>query len=609
MFPKRYTISQAYHLLLRSAIIIGLTASCSTSDELNPMETESESTEKPNTHTGIALNNIDASVLQASVESFQRSAAVEQPSQPSAAASTSDGGLACDVAWSSHSTHRASATGYTLQWGSIGTATQIAIQPRNYAATSYSTYNVSAAGTISATSPYYFETANSDVITSWYPYNSGSLSSFAVQSNQSTLANYIASDLLYASSAVNATSQSLSYSHKMAQIIVDVTVSNANYLTNSEVQSLTIAGLKTNCTTNFASLSGNAVRNPTFTTGSTTATITAYRYAKSSTSTTSTATFILCVPAQTISTSQVFTVTVGGTAYTGKLSTAQALVSGAAYNLNIGITAEKIRYIGRTSSTYAVGDFYATYANGQSAIIANTTAALTTAKNNSCTPIAYIFSKSPITSDQNRGWTMGYALSISYTGAAAWSTNTSQTVQSTVYAQSNYAAACSDMNGYDETHRVTDNASYNSTTYPAFFTAVNYISTVPVPKQTSGWFLPSFGQCFIAHVNLYGGYSNTSYLKTGNETQYRNGWRDGINGVPSGFCATYESKRATQWSNVNSVFSPSTASYTLSCWTSTESSAGWALCTDGYDDDGPYIGVQRFEPKTSPRSVIPALAF
>jgi len=273
MHTHRYhrSFCSIHHLCTLSSIILFSLAvvSCSSDDDFSSKSQNAE--EPPTQNTGVALDNFEANILQASVEPFTRSAASEQPAidvnLSPFAPPASDDGLSCEVTWGTSNLTRASDTGYNLQWSNIS-ATQIAIQPRGYAATTYNTYTVTTAGNVSATTPYYFETANSDVITSWYPYNSGSLTSFTVKTDQSTVANYIASDLLYTSAVVSATSQSLAYSHKMAQIIVDVTVSNANYLTNSEVQSLTISGLTTNCTTNFASFSDNAVRNLTFTTGS-----------------------------------------------------------------------------------------------------------------------------------------------------------------------------------------------------------------------------------------------------------------------------------------------------------------------------------------------------
>ena len=340
-YNRCYTLSHASRLfVLGSIILLGLAmSSCASSDDPTSQGVGTEDISS-NTNTGVALNHINANVLEASVQGFTRGAVPEDTASPDNTPTASDGGLTCDVAWGAPGTTRAANTGYTFQFNeigsAIGSASRIAIQPRNYAAANY-TYNVSTTGAISATTPYYFETENDDVITSWYPYNSGDLSSFTVQTDQSTLTKYIASDLLYTSVVVPTTTHTLSYSHKMAQVIVDVTVSNVSQFPNSEVQSLTISELKTNSTTDFTSLSGNTVRNPTFTTGSTTATIKAYRQANSSNSTSSTAQFILCVPAQTISTSQIFTIKVGGITFKGKLSNAQSLQSGYAYNISISI--------------------------------------------------------------------------------------------------------------------------------------------------------------------------------------------------------------------------------------------------------------------------------
>ena len=280
--------------------------------------------------------------------------------------------------------------------------------------------------------------------------------------------------------------------------------------------------------------------------------------------------------------------------------------------MSINISAEKIRYIGRTSSNYAIGDFYSLYANGQPVVVANNTSSLTTAKSKGCTPIASIFYKGNLTtSDKNRGWTMGYGIYIYYASTdTKWSTNTSRTVQATVYSQANYKSACSDYDGYGETTRITGSSSYNSTTYPAFFIARNFGSTIALPSQTSGWFLPSMGQCFLAKVNLFGGYSDTNKLYQHVETNYRNGWRDGSNGVASGFCDnTYRVKQNNHWAYLKAVFPDLEVSPEVYTWTSTESDAQYALETEGYDSDGPYICVQRFEPKTSGRPVKPALAF
>lgn len=496
-YNRCYTLSHASRLsVLGSIILLGLAmSSCASSDDPTSQGVGTEDISS-NTNTGVALNHINANVLQASVQGFTRGAVSEDTASPGSTPTASDGGLTCDVTWGAPGTTRASDTGYNMQWANIGSSTSIAILPRGAAVDAYS-YTVSTTGAISSSSPYYFQTASNDVVTSWYPYNSGSLSSFTVQSDQSTLEKYIASDLLYTSSKVMATSQNLTYSHKMAQIIVDVTVSNANYLLNSEVQSLTIAGLKTNCTVTNYTKSTNEVCTPTFTAGATTATISAYPHSKSSTSTTSTATFIMCVPAQTISTSQVFTVTVGGTAYTGKLSTAQNLDWGSAYNISINISPS--RYLYFNCSSVEIGYFYGKYANGQPVIIKNTSADITSASAKGITPVAMIFSKTTSsTDDTSNGWTHGYAISLkNVSTSSAWRTSGSGTDLSKQWAY-DYSNATKNYDGYKYTKEIVNNKTLSN--YPAFNVAYNY--NVKVSGASSGWYLPSIGQWYLLIVNV-----------------------------------------------------------------------------------------------------------
>ena len=497
MSYNRYnTLRGTCHLLLQSSIILlGLaTSSCSSSDDpiFQGVEREDNSAV---TNTGIALNDFDANVTETSVQGFTRGVTSEQPTTVVPSSPSLDGGLTCDVAWGTPSTTRTAATGINMQWTNIGTNTSIAILPRGAAVGAY-TYTVSTTGTISSASPYYFQTASNDVVTSWYPYNSGNISSFTVQSNQSTIANYIASDLLYASATVNSTSKNLTYSHKMAQVIVDVTVSNANYLLNSVVQSLTVAGLKTNCTVADYTKSTNEVCTPTFTTGSTTATITAYRYSNSSTSTTSTATFILCVPAQTITTSQVFTVTVGGTSYTGKLANAQNLLTGCAYNVSISIDGKSTMVY--PSGTIAIGDYYGMAVNGQAVVVKN--ASISTASSKGITLNSVVFSTTTSSTDQGHGWTHGYAMALQNAGNSSdydWSLSTSDSPIPNMTKEFSYWKSYYD--GYTETHLIGTNSNY-----PAFYYALTYDNTVKAPLSSSKWYLPSNGQMYLICRNLGG---------------------------------------------------------------------------------------------------------
>ena len=562
-----YPVPSVSHFVMLSVIMLlgHITSSCSSPDELDPKgdSTGNHSTDIPTSNIGIALNNVEANLLETTVESFMRGASSDASSSTqdqedrqrnealiSPYAPVGEGNLSCDVSWAASRSMRGPDTGYNLQWGDIGTATSIAIQPRTYVATSYSTYTVTTAGKISATSPYYFETASNDVITSWYPYNSGALASFTVQTDQSSKENYIASDLLYTSQKVNAASQSLTYSHKMAQIIVDVTVSNANYLLNAEVQKLTIAGLKTKCTTDFTYTS-NTVKAPTFTTDNgTTGTITAYRYSHNEASTTSTATFIMCVPAQTIATSQVFSVTVGGTTYTGKLPNAQNLQSGYAYNISVSIGNGGVLLYSGTS--IAVGDYYCrTGVNNLGLVVKKEN--LTSAKNAGATPIAVIFSTTTSSTDLKAGYSHGYALSLKFAKQnVQWATSTTLTESFSATINTNGTETKSNKEGRTET------LAMNNSQHPAAQAALTYSQARPT--TASVWFLPSCGQFFDVILNLCG--MSESNATSG---QYGYSWsgfcEQGITNINSYLSAaggdTYDINRNTECTTYNQTWSSS----------------------------------------------------
>lgn len=121
------------------------------------------------------------------------------------------------------------------------------------------------------------------------------------------------------------------------------------------------------------------------------------------------------------------------------------------------------------------------------------------------TPIAVIFSKKTSTTDQGYGWTHGYAMALKNASTgAAWGpsgTNPTGTLIATT------AGMIADKDGYTHTTVI------NSSTYPAAYAAGStYKSTVDIPSNTSGWYLPSSGQWIDICVNL-GKISATGYAK------------------------------------------------------------------------------------------------
>ncbi|MCR4773180.1 MAG: fimbrillin family protein [Prevotella sp.] len=188
---------------------------------------------------------------------------------------------------------------------------------------------INANGSISFASPYYFTTTNNVSVTSWYPY-SASLSTFAVQTDQTSYANYEASDLLYATTQMNQSSPSgtLTYSHKTAKVIVYVTVNNVQYLASDAITAVSMSNLKTSAT----------VSNGNLTASDSNGTIKMYNnVASRTTSNNSTATFEACVIPQTAAIG--LTINYCGTTYTTTLSS-KTLTAGNQYTANVTITVQ-----------------------------------------------------------------------------------------------------------------------------------------------------------------------------------------------------------------------------------------------------------------------------
>lgn len=182
-----------------------------------------------------------------------------------------------------------------------------------------------------------------------------------------------------------------------------------------------------------------------------------------------------------------------------------------AYNISIGITAEKYLFIGRTSSTYAIGDFYCKYTNGQAVIVANNATHLTTAKNKGVVPIAVIFLTTTSSTDRNTyKWSGGYAVALQNAttanganGTCIWGpTGTNANPLNTV----DYTTWKDYWDGYTYTKNIGLNSNY-----PAIYYALKYNETVPAPPSSSLWYLPSNGQWFYIIYNLCNEKSPKSY--------------------------------------------------------------------------------------------------
>ncbi|MCR4773902.1 MAG: hypothetical protein K5854_06035 [Prevotella sp.] len=174
-------------------------------------------------------------------------------------------------------------------------------------------YTIDASGLLSATSPYYFTTLNSVNITSWYPYSENA-NSFSVQADQSSYANYEASDYLYGTSSAgySTTDNSISYVHKTAKIKFNVTVTHSERLSNKNITGVTLSNVQRSASVSSGNLAANG----------SVGTVNMYNNVATSVSgTTSTAAFEACIIPQTSSIG--YTISFGGKTYSGTITSRQ----------------------------------------------------------------------------------------------------------------------------------------------------------------------------------------------------------------------------------------------------------------------------------------------
>ena len=196
---------------------------------------------------------------------------------------------------------------------------------------------IDASGNIMFPTPYYFISSSDIYVMAWYPYSSSKLSSFSVKTDQTTYANYEASDLLYASKIMNPSepSANLSFSHKTAKILVYVTINNSHYLYDPRINDVTLSNLYT---------SGN-ISNGTLTKSGVIGSVKMYNSVVSFTSSSdiTTATFEACVIPQTTALS--YSITYGSGIYTGSISSKE-LKSGNVYTISINLTVGQLVDLG-----------------------------------------------------------------------------------------------------------------------------------------------------------------------------------------------------------------------------------------------------------------------
>jgi len=153
-------------------------------------------------------------------------------------------------------------------------------------------------------------------------------------------------------------------------------------------------------------------------------------------------------------------------------------------------------------------------------------------------PIGVVFSNTTNNNDKTRGWTHGYAIALTNastnttTKTCIWGpaveedtktfTDNYGTYTYSSYNNKYYAYFITKKDGYCETQVIKSNHTLSSSSYPAFYYALNYGTSVEsgttsyaAPSGSSGWFLPSVGQWYDMYENLGGITSAPEYSYPG----------------------------------------------------------------------------------------------
>ena len=436
-------------------------------------------------------------------------------------------------------------------------------------------YTVDGTGNITSSSPFYWANKDNISVTSWYPYSAVQPTTWTVNSDQSTEANYGGSDLLYASNTFTysaGSNNTLKYNHKTAKVVINIV--KANDITGaSNISFVTIGTSGTPIDLSGTVNSDGSLTALTATTGY----ITPYQTSSS----TYAATYSALVIPQDMNGKQFIAIkVVGGNIFYYMPSTSTVLSGGDIYTYNITVP----------STTTSIGDYYFSDGSwGTLAIHANA----------AVKPIGVIFSNSPSSTDQGYGWKHGYAMALTDASSGCqWSanTNTYSTMITTDEATSvttfgsftyvdyavTYDTFIKNKDGYSETHAI--NNKYSSTLqndHPSFYYALHY--DVAAPSNSSGWYLPSVGQWWDILTKL-GGMPTTT-------TANNPGWCRWHESDTSGDTNKYASIFVNNMNNymyaVNKYITPDTFSHNSGYWYSSEYNYYYSYytCVGGSNDD------------------------
>ena len=392
------------------------------------------------------------------------------------------------------------AAGLTLNNDYIESGKNVTVRISNTGANSYSDYiyTTGASGALTPPSPVpYYPTDGTNVdFLAYFPSFSGT--TFSIQTDQTSDANYVASDLMWATPLTNqaktTSNVTLTFSHKMAKIKVTATAGTAV----TQINSVTLKQVMPTVTFNTTS---GVVSGLTGTAGD-------VKVVKDNT--TSAVSGAAVIPAQTID-GQLLAIGVtlqGGSTGTAYYSvSSKAFSAGGVYTLDITVSYPEVgattAITGWTESgtgyvmplrSARVGDLY--FSDGTWG---------TAAEFPDKTPIGIVFCTPTSSKDQALGYYHGYVMALKRanngSNVANWCVSSLQSTQVTdvLYGSTTQAVQwgniTTDLDGLTHCNRALNGRTQSD------LTAINAAKTYSVNAPTSttllpnsGWYLPSIGQ-------------------------------------------------------------------------------------------------------------------
>lgn len=418
-----------------------------------------------------------------------------------------------------------------LNVGIFGVSSEASTTMTNYTNNKYVTASAGAInlaeGSSAMTWPTTAEATAS--IYAYAPYNNAwtvnAANAFSVQADQSTDANYLASDLLYASATNQAqnTNVALAFSHKLSK--VNITIKKATG-SNVTLNGATVKIKSTKLTTSLNPTTGALGDASGDATDITAATI-ASELTPGDDNSTATACAVIVPQALAASAAFVEITTTDSKTLIGKLSEETTFASGQSYSMtvSVGNVTETVTEVpislGTTSlvawtnnniglTAYGVGDYVLTDGTFMKASAYSTASSADKAK-----VAGIIFSTTVSSTDAAAGYN-AYAMGLNRQKQAFHASVSYPSQMVTDNKINDLADAIADLDGLTRTTTMLTSSYYTSLTddqKAASMINLSWYSTTKskaISANASAWYLPSFGQ-IVQILNNLGGANFTTY--------------------------------------------------------------------------------------------------